>query len=135
MSSAVPLVSSPLTASSSQNPICTSTTVVTLHKPEDITWDDFTAMMGVEGFPTCGKDGLIQCLMQAFGAPARRYVQAATHNHMHALVDSMSYSSYLLLLFILLPSGDALSRPGSDSSWTLMTHDDAQPNGQFVASV
>lgn len=42
-----------------------TTFVVTLHKPEEITWEEFTAMMGEEGYPVCGKIGLIECLMRA----------------------------------------------------------------------
>jgi hypothetical protein len=48
-----------------QNPMSLTTFVVTLHKPEDITWEEFTAMMGEEGYPVCGKVGLIECLMRA----------------------------------------------------------------------
>ena len=63
----LPLQTPPHPASPPQNPMSLTTFIVTLFKPEDISWEDLKAMMGEEGYPTCGKAGLLDCLMQALG--------------------------------------------------------------------
>lgn len=47
----------------------TRTLIVTLHKPEDVEWTEFTSSMGEECYPSWGKPALVQCFMEAFALP------------------------------------------------------------------
>lgn len=49
-----------------QQPVATRTLVVTLHKPDEVSWEEFRSTMGEECYPTWGKHALIQCFMEAF---------------------------------------------------------------------